>query len=46
MKLVPASLLALALALLPGAGGAQENRPNVILISVDTLRADRLSCYG
>lgn len=24
----------------------QEPRPNVVLISIDTLRADRLGCYG
>ena len=28
------------------ARAALSNRPNVILIIVDTLRADRLSCYG
>lgn len=26
--------------------GASHDRPNVILISIDTLRADHLSCYG
>ena len=26
--------------------GASTRRPNVILISIDTLRADRLGCYG
>ena len=50
-------LTAIALALLlpcgcerKGGGGAErpieEVRPNVVLISVDTLRADHLSCYG
>jgi arylsulfatase A-like enzyme len=29
----------------PGAK-ASTGRPNIILISIDTLRADRLSCYG
>ena len=41
------TLLALALTaglLLPGCGG--PSRPNVIVIVVDTLRADRLHCYG
>jgi hypothetical protein len=26
--------------------GAEPSRPNVLLITVDTLRADRLGCYG
>ena len=38
-----AAVLALALALLPG---CRANRPDVILIIVDTLRADHLSAYG
>ncbi len=25
--------------------GTPSNRPNVLLITVDTLRADRVSCY-
>ncbi|TAJ24055.1 MAG: hypothetical protein EPO68_02115 [Planctomycetota bacterium] len=29
-----------------GAGGRAAPRPNVVLISIDTLRADHLSCYG
>jgi arylsulfatase A-like enzyme len=29
-----------------GASPALRNKPNVLLIGVDTLRADRLSCYG
>ena len=37
---VVASLLAC------GGGGAQSIRPNVLLISIDTLRADHLSSYG
>ena len=45
------SLIAL-LCILPAAGGlftacSADDRPqNVLLISIDTLRADRLSCYG
>lgn len=27
-------------------GGAGDDRPNLLLISADTLRADRLGCYG
>ncbi len=26
--------------------GALQGRPNLVLITIDTLRADRLSCYG
>lgn len=36
-------LLLLALPLLAGCG---QNSPNVLLITIDTLRADRLGCYG
>jgi len=36
---------AVLLALAAACGGA-EARPHVVLIVVDTLRADRLSCYG
>jgi len=44
----PAALVAVSICSLthcrrPQSGGT---RPNVILISVDTLRADRLGCYG
>ncbi len=28
------------------AGGRADARPNVVLIIIDTLRADKLSCYG
>lgn len=31
---------------LAGASPAAETRPNVVMISIDTLRADHLSCYG
>ena len=31
---------------LGGLGHAQPAKPNVVLLSVDTLRADRLGCYG
>ena len=44
MRLLPA-----ALALLVGAGplaAAPAARPNILLITVDTLRADHLGCYG
>ena len=30
----------------PARGSEKETRPNVLLITLDTLRADRLSCYG
>ena len=29
-----------------GCSDSASERPNVILISLDTLRADRISCYG
>jgi len=42
-----ALLLALGLALVASAGCARTPRAqNLILISIDTLRADRLGCYG
>lgn len=45
MRLLP--LLALALALpLAGCGGGAPSGPNVLLISVDSLRADRVGAYG
>lgn len=40
-----ALLVALA-SLVPGGAAAAETLPNVLLISVDTLRADRMSGYG
>ncbi len=30
----------------PAPSGGEDQRPNILLISVDTLRSDRLSCYG
>lgn len=42
-----AALAALLLGLLVAAGcGPEPQRPNVVLISLDTLRADRLGVYG
>jgi len=29
-----------------GAGGVPEGKPNVLLITLDTVRADHVSCYG
>jgi arylsulfatase A-like enzyme len=46
-SLVPCGfVLALACALLAACPGTSEPRPNVLLIAVDTLRADRLGCQG
>jgi arylsulfatase A-like enzyme len=50
--LVPAApaLLSVLSACLLGMGGCTEQaagpRPNLLLVTVDTLRADRLACYG
>lgn len=41
-----AALLATVLVSLVVGGCAPAVRPNVIVISIDTLRADRLGCYG
>jgi arylsulfatase A-like enzyme len=41
---VLAAVLALFFALWPG--GAAQDGPNLLLIGVDSLRPDRLSCYG
>jgi arylsulfatase len=30
----------------PAPDGGTDQRPNILLVSVDTLRSDRLSCYG
>ncbi len=37
---------AVSLATLAGGCGSQDDRPNVMLIIVDTLRPDYLGCYG
>jgi arylsulfatase A-like enzyme/Tfp pilus assembly protein PilF len=42
---VPAGLL-LVLILAPFAGCHRRSRPNVLLVTIDTLRADHLGCYG
>ena len=34
------------LALLASCGGAPSTPPNILLVSIDTLRSDRLGCYG
>ena len=39
-------LLLLLPALVAGCSEAPEEPPNVILISIDTVRADHLGCYG
>ena len=41
-----ASSLAVLVARRPGARLDRRERPNVILITIDTLRADHLGCYG
>src|SRR5262249_34300024 len=43
--LLAASFIVAAMA--PGSSGCRRaDRPNVVIITVDTLRADRLGCYG
>jgi len=39
-------VVALCLLLARASRGSSSRRPNVILISIDTLRADHLGCYG
>lgn len=41
----PALILALALSVEPAAGAVRRDL-NVLLITIDTVRADRLGCYG
>jgi len=41
-----AALLAAALVNGCGKSSSERDRPNIILITIDTLRADHLSCYG
>ncbi len=42
----PRAACALTLLLALACGGAEEARPDLVLVSVDTLRADRLGIYG
>jgi len=49
MKIKLIVFITLLLLLCPGCGSKTEpeaGQPNLLLISVDTLRADRLGCYG
>jgi arylsulfatase A-like enzyme len=39
-------LVSVAAMIAAGCDSSSRPRPNVILITIDTLRADRLSCYG
>jgi len=40
------ALLLVGLALVPGGCRHDKPRPNILIITVDTLRADRVGCYG
>ena len=40
------SLLCVPVLVALGACSQEEQRPNVILISIDSLRADHVGCYG
>ncbi len=44
MRAAPAALALLVI--LGACAGAEAPRPNLLLITVDTLRADALACYG
>lgn len=50
VRIVPPTLLLAAAVLISlhgcGVSGGGDARPNVLLITIDTLRADRLGCYG
>jgi arylsulfatase A-like enzyme len=46
IRLIVAALLVLTTVLLAACSGSSDAPPNVLLITVDTLRADRLGCYG
>lgn len=37
---------ALALLLAPSCGGGESGPPNVVIITMDTVRADHIGCYG
>jgi len=45
-RIIPPLLLAVIALGAPGCGGGPEDRPNVLLVTVDTLRPDRLGVYG
>lgn len=40
------SLACLALALASCGGAGRDDRPHVLLVTIDSLRADRVGCYG
>jgi len=40
------SIAAVAAVFLIGADGFRRKQPNILLVSIDALRADHLSCYG
>ncbi len=46
MAALACALLASAAGALQGCGGGEGPRPNVLVISIDTLRADHLASYG
>jgi len=45
-RLVPLALAALVAVLNFSCGKAQAPRPNIVLVSIDSLRPDHLGCYG
>jgi len=46
MRRVPAAVLASSLMFLGCTGSGDERPPNVVLLVMDTVRMDHLSCYG
>lgn len=42
----PAAIVSIAVLPLAGCAAPDSGRPNVVLVSIDTLRADQLSVYG
>ena len=42
----PAAMAMLACLIYGCGGGAESDRPNLVLVTIDTLRADHCSCYG
>lgn len=44
--LIPSAVLGIAACILPSFAGEEKAGGNILLITIDTLRADHLGCYG